>query len=527
MIREIKYRAVCLQGAAIVASLFAIFACLTVLAPPGFADDEFQDLVDRIPRSANAVVLLNMEKAKSSPMGIKEDWKAEIDEAFESGVSRVPPEATRFVLASHIDFEFMEPIWEAAVIELNVLLASTEIEKRRHGELDTIEGLPAILRPNDTYIVKLAPKIVGAMSPANRQTVVRWIRDTRKSPPPPLSPYLQKAAVYSDRAGSEIIMAIDLDGVFSFERLGKYLKSKQKQLDEWGADLMQLTKLLEGVQGVRIGVRIGEEPSGMIVVDVEGDAAIVSAYAKPLLLEILAERGGAINDLYSWTAKAEGREISLSGKLSKTGMRRLMSIVNSPASEVPTADSQASQISPGELPAIQAKASLKHFRAVTQMAEELKEDMRDAKNLASTSLWFDKYAKRIERLPTLNVDPQLLNYSAFVANHLRQASLAVKTMGIQSGVREGQVTSGSVNPYGAYPYPGTRWGGYGYYGGYGTGTYYGDQTAGLKAAGEERLAIRAEEKGIAATDIQKLRQEIIAATADIRRKMTDKFQMQF
>jgi len=209
------------------------------------------------------------------------------------------------------------------------------------------------------------------------------------------------------------------------------------------------------------------------VVDVEGDAAIVSAYAKPLLLEILAERGGAINDLYSWTAKAEGREISLSGKLSKTGMRRLMSIVNSPASEVPTADSQASQISPGELPAIQAKASLKHFRAVTQMAEELKEDMRDAKNLASTSLWFDKYAKRIERLPTLNVDPQLLNYSAFVANHLRQASLAVKTMGIQSGVREGQVTSGSVNPYGAYPYPGTRWGGYGYYGGYsGCGYYY-------------------------------------------------------
>ena len=115
------------------------------------------------------------------------------------------------------------------------------------------------------------------MAPANRQAVVRWIRDIRKPSPPPLSPYLQKAAVYSDKAGSEIIMAIDLDGVFSFERLGKYLKSKQKRLDQWGADLLQLTKLLDSVQGVRIGVRIGEQPSAMIVIDVRGDASIAEA----------------------------------------------------------------------------------------------------------------------------------------------------------------------------------------------------------------------------------------------------------
>ena len=42
--------------------------------------------------------------------------------------------------------------------------------------------------------------------------------------------------------------------------------------------------------------------------------------------------------------------------------------------------------------------------------------MRSAKNLASTQLWFDKYARRIERLPILNVDEELVKYSAFVAN---------------------------------------------------------------------------------------------------------------
>ena len=205
--------------------LLTAFALLAVWGRPGLAADEFQQLVNQIPRSANAVVLLNMEKAKNSPLGLKEDWKAKVESAFAAGLVRVPPQATRFVLASQIDFEFMEPLWEAAVMDLDEDLSIDRLAKTRRGTLDTIEGLPALAWPNDTYLVQLGPKTLGAMAPANRQAVVRWIREMRKPSPPPLSPYLQKAAVYSDEAGSEIIMALDLDGVMSFERVGKYLKS--------------------------------------------------------------------------------------------------------------------------------------------------------------------------------------------------------------------------------------------------------------------------------------------------------------
>lgn len=311
-------------------------------------------------------------------------------------------------------------------------------------------------------------------------------------------------------------MAIDLDGVFSVERIAKYLKSKQKRLQEWGADLHELTKLLDSVRGVRIGVRIGEEPSAKIVIDVRADASIASSFAKPLLLQILADRGTAIDDLQSWTAKAEGQEISLAGTLSKSGMRRLLSVVDSPAADTPPAEAR---VSPGELPALQAKASLKHFKAVTAMAGDLKADMKNSKNLASTSVWFDKYARRIERLPILNVDEELLKYSAFVANTLRQATGSVKTMGIQSAARQSQITGGDVSA-GDYGYGGYRYGAYGAYGGR-------PQMAEIKGVGQERRAVRAEEKGIMATDVQKLRQDLIAATADIRRKMTQKYQIEF
>lgn len=154
-------------------------ALLVVSVRGGYAADEFQDLVNQIPRSANAVVLLNMEKAKASPLGVKEGWNEKVEKAFEAGLVRVPPQATRFVLASQIDFEFKEPLWEAAVIDLNEGLSMEQFAQSRGGTPDKVEGLSALARPNDTYVVQLEPQRLAAMGPGNRQAVVRWIREVQ------------------------------------------------------------------------------------------------------------------------------------------------------------------------------------------------------------------------------------------------------------------------------------------------------------------------------------------------------------
>ena len=67
-----------------------LFAALAVCSSYAFAADDFQELVNKIPRSANAVVLLNIEKAKASPMGIKQDWKNKLENAFDAGLTQVP-----------------------------------------------------------------------------------------------------------------------------------------------------------------------------------------------------------------------------------------------------------------------------------------------------------------------------------------------------------------------------------------------------------------------------------------------------
>ena len=92
-------------------------------------------------------------------------------------------------------------------------------------------------------------------------------------------------------------------------------------------------------------------------------------------------------------------------------------------------------------------------------------------------------------------------------------------MGIQTGARQSQITGGDGYA-GDYGYAGYRYGAYGAYG-------QRAQMAEIKDVGQQRRAVRAEEKGIMAIDVQTLRQNLIAATADIRRKMTQKYQLQF
>ena len=49
----------------------------------------------------------------------------------------------------------------------------------------------------------------------------------------------------------------------------------------------------------------------------------------------------------------------------------------------------------------------------------------------------------------------------------------------------------------------------------------------IKGVGVERRVVRVEEREVMATDVHKLRRDLIAATTDIHRKMTKKYQIEF
>ena len=353
------------------------------------------------------------------------------------------------------------------------------------------------------------------MRPGNRQAVLRWIKDIQSSKSA-ISPYLQRAAGFSDTSGSEIIMAIDLAGGFSWERAAKYLNGKPELLKKYGAEVNDAATVLRSVEGVRVGIRLGDEPFAKIVLDFPGGVKASPEAAKELLLEIFADLGVKLDEFDQWKCEVTPKEVSLGGTLSREGLRRMNSLIDSPAPANVAADGDK-YVSPGQTAGDKAAASVQYFQTVSKMFDDIKKGWRDLNNIASGAGFLDRYAARIDKLPVLNVDEDLLDYGQYVSTQLRAGANAVRTLGIRGGAREAQVTGYDVGPS-VVGYGGGAYGGY--YGGYRSGWVAYDYPSGhdvIKQVGSERRKIRAEEKGVMATNVYAIRDQILDATAKIRR----------
>jgi hypothetical protein len=316
-------------------------------------------------------------------------------------------------------------------------------------------------------------------------------------------------------------MALDLGGAFSPQVIAEYVTTKELP-EKTGQSAGALAKWLSGIRGIRLGIRIGTMPSASVAVDFMEEVPIDAEQAKSLILDALADGGMSIGGLEEWQPAVSGKMMSIRGYLTTDGLRRVLSVIDSPTPDKTQPEQTAETASPGALAAQKVANSLEYFKAINTMFEDLKKDMKNSKNLASTSLWFDKYAKKIDRLPILNVDEDLLNYGAYVATQMRNAAGSVRTMGIRSGARTSQITPQSIGPtdyYGGY-----RYGRYGWYGG-GVAVYNPQDT--IRQWDSERRAIRGQEKGKMATDVNSIREEVIQATADVRREMTQRYQVEF
>jgi hypothetical protein len=112
----------------------------------------------------------------------------------------------------------------------------------------------------------------------------------------------------------------------------------------------------------------------------------------------------------------------------------------------------------------------------------------------------ERYARRIDELPTLHVDELLLDYGDKLAETLRIMSLSKRQAGIRYGVRASE--------------------GNGYYDGY-------DYGSNAYSSAADRSQARKEEMAVAQVDRVQGWALIDDATADIRRTLTKKYNIEF
>jgi hypothetical protein len=469
---------------------------------------QFEALAAKVPATANAIVLLDAQKVMNSPIAQKEGWKEKYEQAFASGLVTISPDTRHMVLGAQIDYQTMQPQWEVAIAEFSEEHSIAEVARTTKGTLDQFGELPAVILSDDSYCVQLAPSRLGVMSPANRQSVARWLREVGTRTEPGLSPYLKGTLTASEM--SQVVVAFDLEDAVPPELIRMKLAGCATLAGK-NIDMDAATKALSSIRGLVLEVAVTEGSFGRLMVHFNSDASILAPFAKPMILEVLGNLGAMIDDIKEWKVTTEPMKFTLNGTLSQEGRRRVLSLIDHPvAALIATNKSMSMSEQPESSKA--AYATQRYFASITKIRDDLREKAKDAKTFGQHAMWLDNWARRIDRLPILDVDPEMLAYGRYTTQRMRDASAALKGIGINSAARGAQV-------YQQYSASG---GGYAGYGGGGYG--YNVQWNNVQG---ERRAISAQERGQGATTAQGISAEMDNETAKIRQAMTQKYQINF
>ncbi len=500
------------------------------LLAPAVSQAQFKGMRNRIPGDTNTLILINAEKLFGSPVADRERWDARRKAAYDAGISALPPDATEVLLAGRRDHEFGESLWELGMINLRADRNVTTVAQRFGGSMDEISGRSAARLPDDHYVIQISPSLLASYTPANRQDVSRWLRSTDMTTAGAKLPaYLEQAFAYATKIGTPIVMAMDIEGAISEAEVKKRIDSFA-MLKGANIPVDQLAKLVSGTQGITLGITVEDQAIGAIRVDFSESPELLSEIGKPLLIEILQRQGAMIDDIHDWQPAISGNTFLLKGNLSTDGARRVMSVL-----ELPPTLSHAMQdaSSPGADQEGNAKliATQQYWKSVTSMLDDLREKpKRDhVQTFGQAAMWYDRYALKIDRLPIMDVDDELLDFGGTVSASLRNAESFMKGVGMRTSMR-----TASNNPSSG-GYANSSYGGYRANNGY-WGVNFGPTgvTAGVSAMnatlqekGRTDAIIRGQERTSGAANVQQIWQQIDQATAEMRRKLTNKYSANF
>jgi hypothetical protein len=460
-------------------------------------DPKFEDLLKLIPDSANAVVVIDVAGVHRSPVALRERWKETHERAYIDRPFILPPEAERMILAAQLDPQNdFATAFELAVMDLSEPLSLKSIARAEGGYVDQLDSTPAAWTPSDAYFLEFSPKRLGVRSPANRQDAARWANFAANNSRVVVSPYLMHA-VEAVGGSTQIAMALDLRNAVQPHRLRDRIQNDMPEaLRGKNVDPTELAEAITSLAGIMLTVDIGDKFRGRIQVDFERNIGVLTPVAKPLLLEVLAEMGAKIEQLQSWKAEVGPYSITLSGELSRDAMRRIFSLLELPTSKFST---QSKEVEKAESAEVILTASKRYFDSVNVLVEDLRKTLDEG--AANMDVWMDRYAKKIDRLPIMHVDEELLNYGTGMADRFRQMSISKRQSGVTAGVR-------NANTYSGY--------------------YWGDAAYVTGAASQtDRNRIRTEERAKTVTLRMNLWKEIDEQQAMVRRTMTKKYQVEF
>lgn len=81
----------------------ASWLCLGLVVSSAQAARPWDDLLRRVPESANAILLIDVKGMHESPLGMKENWAKTHEAEFLAGTMQIPPKATHAVFSAQLN----------------------------------------------------------------------------------------------------------------------------------------------------------------------------------------------------------------------------------------------------------------------------------------------------------------------------------------------------------------------------------------------------------------------------------------
>jgi hypothetical protein len=463
---------------------------------------DWPKLLDHPPSGANTIALFNGEALRFGAAKLKQFKGGEQSAAAADLMADLPENSKRAAISANIDFDSLEPIWEAATVTFDKNIPNPKaLAEQQGGYIDQIAGKPVVWSPRGRYIVPMGADRVAVHIPANRKAVAHWVRGLSQAANP-LTDYLKRTA---ERAldGTALLLAVDMTDTVSPVQIGTKLATL-KSVSAAKVNPDDLAKLLGDLHGFTFEVTVKDQFMGQLKLDFGTTPTVLATAGQGMLVEACGRRGILLPELREWKASVEGKSFVLSGPLDAISVVNLLSFFTStPSPHDATAESSGvpKESTANDATSKMAQASHRYFASVQRVLQEC----RNTKGLSvgERGVFNDRLSRKIDSLPLLNVDKDLLDYGQNVGQLIRGASYTIRSANVAAGGQKAVQASSS------------------YYVGYGYGGYsFNDNTA-----YNESLSRQAHAEGMQA-HIGNM-QQVDNMTAEIRRLMTERYMIEF
>jgi hypothetical protein len=447
-------------------SLHRSLVAVSLLAVSLFASSgrtsaaDVDGLLPYVPMPTNALTVLRVGEILATDRAKAENWRE--PGKFLNGAVRIPSWVELAVQATRINPAGGRPSWAATIVPVPPPVTFDTIRAAEQAPVQELVGHQAF-RSSRGYFVELKPGLIGLMRTGSRQDAALWVVQSDRGGSG-MSGYLAEAA----RGPGHLILAfdatnmVDPKGVRTQLQASEALEGKQAEID--GA-----TRLLPGLRGIRAALTFGATNEAEIRLDFSEAVHGLAPTMHAVFLEFLNDHGAALPELAGAKATGDGNAVILKTTLSDESVRMLVTLITAPSPEPnvpggPAVPPAPNNTPPATNPPPQSQAvdaSVAYYREVARLIRDLQNLMKSAKDYEKSATWHDNFARRIDELPVVGVDPAVATFGSNTSANFRALAASLRGTPVKVGLL-GQEVTYDVQIHTDYP-TGYKYGAFGGY----------------------------------------------------------------